>query len=152
MKARKEKSVGDYARGIDTMNRLWGKTVTEELRSIWKAADPNVERYITAFAMGEVWSRPVLDLKTRSLLCLAAAVALEREDQIRLHTQGALHSGATPAEVIETIIQLMIYAGFPAGWQAMVIASKVIALQGSKKGKSTGSRRTSRGRERVVAW
>ncbi len=131
----KDQSVGDYQRGIDTMNRLWGKNVTEQLRSIWKKANLDVERYITAFAMGEVWSRPVLDLKTRSLLCLAAAVALEREDQVRLHTQGALHSGATPAEVIETIIHLMIYAGFPAAWQAMVIASTVIADHEGRKGK-----------------
>lgn len=129
-----DKSVGDYQRGIDTMNRLWGRNVTEQLRSIWKKANPDVERYITAFAMGEVWSRPVLDLKTRSLLCLAAAVALEREDQVRLHTQGALHSGATPAEVTETIIHLMIYAGFPAAWQAMVIAGNVIAEHEGTKG------------------
>ena len=123
----KDEIVGDYQRGIEVMNRLWGKSVAEQLRSIWKKASPDVERYITAFAMGEVWSRPVLDLKTRSLLCLAAAVALEREDQVRLHTQGALHSGATPAEISETIIHLMIYAGFPAAWQAMVIASKIIS-------------------------
>jgi 4-carboxymuconolactone decarboxylase len=120
-------SVGDYERGIAVMHRLWGEAVTEQMRSIWKAAHPDVERYITAFALGEVWARPVLDLKTRSLICLAAAVALEREGQIRLHTQGALHSGATPTEVAETILQLMIYAGFPAAWQAMDIASAVIA-------------------------
>ena len=54
-------------------------------------------------------------------------MVLERGDQIRLHTRGALQSGATPAEVAETIIQLMIYAGFPAAWQAMVIANQVIA-------------------------
>jgi 4-carboxymuconolactone decarboxylase len=131
----KKEIVGDYQRGIDVMNRLWGKTVSEQLRSIWKTASPDVERYITAFAMGEVWSRPVLDLKTRSLLCLGVAVALEREDQVRLHTQGALHSGATPAEIIETIIHLMIYAGFPAAWQAMVIASKIITEHEDKKGK-----------------
>ncbi len=116
------------------MHRLWGKSVTEQLRSVWEGASADVERYITAFAMGEVWSRPGLDLKTRSLICLAAAVALEREDQIRLHTHGALHSGATPAEVAETIIQLMIYAGFPAGWQAMVSASTVIAEHEGSKG------------------
>ena len=128
-----DRGVGDYQRGIDTMNRLWGKSVTDQMRSVWKTAHPDVERYITAFAMGEVWSRPVLDLKTRSLLCLAAAVALEREGQIRLHTQGALHSGATPAEVIETIIHLMVYAGFPAAWQAMVIASQVMAEHEGRK-------------------
>jgi 4-carboxymuconolactone decarboxylase len=122
-----ENSVGDYDRGIEVMNLLWGETIAEQMRSIWKTANLDVERYITAFALGEIWSRPVLDLKTRSLIALAAAVALEREGQIRLHTQGALHSGATPAEIAETIIQLMIYASFPAAWQAMVVASQVIA-------------------------
>lgn len=109
------------------MARLWGPQVARDMRTFWQSVHPDVERYITAFALGEVWARPTLDLKTRSLICLASAVVLERGDQIRLHTRGALQNGATPAEVAETIIQLMIYAGFPAGWQAMVIAKQVMA-------------------------
>jgi 4-carboxymuconolactone decarboxylase len=123
----KTNAVGDYQRGIETMRQLWGEEMAEKLRALWKNANPDVERYITAFALGEVWSRPVLDLKTRSLICLAASVALERDDQVRLHTHGALHSGATPAEVAEVILQLMVYASFPAAWRAMVAASEVIA-------------------------
>jgi alkylhydroperoxidase/carboxymuconolactone decarboxylase family protein YurZ len=116
-----------YQHGIEVMRRLWGEPMATELRSTWQQADPDIERYITGFALGEIWARPTLDLKTRSLICLAAAVALEREGQIRLHTHGALHSGATAAEVTETILQLMIYAGFPAAWQAMLVARQVIA-------------------------
>lgn len=127
MKEDETAPVGDYQRGIEVMRQLWGEEKTAQMRAIWKQANPDVERYITAFALGEIWARPALDLKTRSLICLAASVALERESQIRLHTHGALHSGATAEEIGETIIQLMIYAGFPAGWQAMSIASQVIA-------------------------
>lgn len=116
-----------YQHGLEMMQRLWGEPMATELRALWQQADPDIERYITAFALGDIWARPTLDLKTRSLICLAAAVALEREGQIRLHTHGALHSGATPAEVTETILQLMIYAGFPAAWQAMVVARQIIA-------------------------
>ncbi len=119
--------LGNYERGIETMHKLWGEQLTEEMRSIWKAANPDVERYITGIALGEIWSRPTLDLKTRSLICLAASVALEREAQTRLHTHGALTSGASVEEIHETIIQLMIYASFPAAWQGMVTANKVIA-------------------------
>lgn len=122
-----DQAIGDYERGIEVMNRLWGESMASRLREIWKTANPDVEKYITAFALGEVWSRPVLDLKTRSLICLAASVALEREDQVRLHTHGALQSGATSEEIAETILQLMVYASFPAAWQAMVVASEVIA-------------------------
>ena len=125
-------TVGDYQRGIEVMQRLWGEETTEKMRSIWRDCSPEVERYITAFALGEMWARPVLDLKTRSLISLAAAVALEREGQIRLHTRGALHSGATPEEVTETILQLMVYASFPAAWQAMVVAREVIDEFGSR--------------------
>lgn len=119
-------NTGDYQRGIETMYRLWGEAKTEEMRAIWKECNPEVERYITAFALGEIWSRPTLDLKTRALVSLACAVALEREGQIRLHTHGALHSGATVAEVTETIMQLIVYASFPAAWQALVIATDEI--------------------------
>jgi 4-carboxymuconolactone decarboxylase len=125
-------TIGDYQRGIETMHRLWGEEMADRLRAVWKNASPDVERYITAFALGEVWSRPVLDLKTRSLICLAASVALERDDQVRLHTRGAIHSGATSAEVTEAIIQLMVYASFPAAWRAMVVASEVIAEHGNE--------------------
>jgi len=118
-----------YQQGIEVMQRLWGEPKTTELRALWQQADPDMERYLTAFAMGDIWARPTLDLKTRSLICLAAAVALEREGQIRLHTHGALQSGATPAEVTETILQLMIYASFPAAWQAMLVVRQVITEQ-----------------------
>ncbi len=123
----KDNQIGDYERGIETMHKLWGEPMTEQMRTLWRNSSPDVERYITAFALGEVWSRPGLDLKTRSLVCLAASVALEREGQIRLHTHGALQSGATPTEITETIIQLMVYASFPAAWQAMVVVSQVLA-------------------------
>jgi len=116
-----------YQQGGELMERLWGEQMASELRATWRRADPDIERYITGFALGDIWARPTLDLKTRSLICLAAAVALEREGQVRLHTHGALHSGATADEVTETILQLMIYAGFPAAWQAMLVARQVIA-------------------------
>ncbi len=130
-----QQPIGDYQRGIDTMHKLWGEKMTADMRAIWEKANPDVERYITGFALGEIWSRPTLDLKTRSLICLAAAVALEREGQIKLHTHGALHSGATAEEITETIIQLMIYASFPAAWQAMVVVTQVIKeFQAEKAG------------------
>lgn len=131
-----ELTVGNYQRGLEVMARLWGQEVANDMLIFWRKVHPDIERYITAFALGEVWARPTLDLKTRSLICLASAVVLERADQIRLHTRGALQNGATPAEVAETIIQLMIYAGFPAAWQAMVIANQVIAEASNRPAES----------------
>jgi len=59
----------------------------------WRSVHPDIERYITAFALGDVWARPTLDLKTRSLICLASAVVLERADQVRLHTRERFRTG-----------------------------------------------------------
>ncbi len=129
---KKPEPIGDYQQGIETMYKLWGPEMTEQMRAVWRQAHPDVERYITGFALGEVWSRPNLDLKTRSLVCLSAAVALEREGQIRLHTNGALNSGATETEIYEAIIQLMIYASFAAAWQAMVYVTQEIQKHRSK--------------------
>ncbi len=126
MKSGGEQEIGNYERGIETMQRLWGVKRTEELRDLWRKAHPEAERYITGFALGEVWSRGVLDLKTRSLISLAAAVALERDGQIRLHTRGAIHSGATREEVLETVLHLMVYASFPAAWQALLAVQEAI--------------------------
>jgi 4-carboxymuconolactone decarboxylase len=126
--------MGDYERGVELMGRLWGEATGAQMRELWRLAHPDVERYITGFALGEIWARPSLDLKTRSLVCLAAAVALEREGQVKLHTRGALQSGASPDEIAETIIQLMIYAGFPAAWQAMLAAGQVIAEHQAERG------------------
>lgn len=125
-------SAGDYHRGIETMKRLWGEEMATKMRAIWMKASPDAERYITAVSLGEIWTRPQLDLKTRSLVTLAASVALEREDQVRLHTHGALHCGATPEEISEVIIHLMIYASFPAGWKAMVAAREVMEEFGGR--------------------
>jgi 4-carboxymuconolactone decarboxylase len=144
MRRAKERPVGNYEHGKKVMQRLWGREVANGLQEFWRSTHPDVERYITAFALGEVWARPTLDLKTRSLICLAAAVALEREDQIRVHTRGALYNGATPDEVAETIIQLMIYAGFPAAWQAMVAANKVMGESSDWPSKPRRVRRSRR--------
>lgn len=126
MTSQDRNSVGDYQHGIDTMTKLWGAATTDRMRDMWMKASPDAERYITAVSLGEVWSRPGLDLQTRCLVTLAASVALEREDQVRLHVLGALRSGATPQEIEEVIIHLMVYTGFPAGWKAMVAAREVI--------------------------
>ena len=67
-------SVGDYERGIETMKRLWGEELAAKIRGIWMKASPDAERYITAVSLGEVWTRPPLDLRTRSLITLAASV------------------------------------------------------------------------------
>jgi 4-carboxymuconolactone decarboxylase len=70
--------------------------------------------FITRYAWGEVWARPGLPKHTRSLLTLAMMVALNREEEFKLHVRGAFNNGVTSAEIEEVLLQSAIYCGLPA--------------------------------------
>ena len=74
--------------------------------------------FITRYAWGDVWNRPGLEEKTRSLLNLAMLAALNRESEFKLHVKGALNNGATSDEIKEVLFQVSIYAGVPAALSA----------------------------------
>ena len=82
---------------------------------------------ITRYAWGEVWSRPGLSRHTRSLLTLAMTVALNREDEFRLHLRAALNNGVTLKEIQEVLIHSAIYCGVPAANHAFKVAAEVLA-------------------------
>ena len=75
---------------------------------------------------GEVWARPGLGRRDRSLVVLALLVALGRPDELRLHVQGALTNGVTPDEIQELLLQACIYCGVPAAGEAFRVAREVI--------------------------
>ena len=70
--------------------------------------------FITRYAWGEVWSRPGLDRRSRSMMTLTLMIALGRWDEFRLHVRAALNNGLTVAEIKEVILHSAIYAGVPA--------------------------------------
>lgn len=72
------------------------------------------QEIVTAFAWGGVWSREGLSLRDRSLITIAVLTALHRPDELRLHLQGALQNGLTKEELEEAMVQIGVYAGFPA--------------------------------------
>jgi 4-carboxymuconolactone decarboxylase len=82
---------------------------------------------ITRYAWGEVWSRPGLSRHARSLLTLAMTIALNREEEFRLHLRAALNNGVTREEIQEVLIHSAIYCGVPAANHAFHIASEVLS-------------------------
>ncbi len=72
------------------------------------------QELVSGFAWGEIWSRPQLPLKIRSLVTLAFICAANRMDELPGHVNGALNNGATPDEIIEVFVQAAVYCGFPA--------------------------------------
>jgi 4-carboxymuconolactone decarboxylase len=80
---------------------------------------------ITRYAWGEIWSRPGLPRSTRSLITVAMLVALNREDELRMHLHAAVKNGVTQDEIREVLLQTAIYCGVPAANSAFRIAQEV---------------------------
>lgn len=112
-------------KGFEMLHKVFGKERSSEIHDEWTKLSPDFARLVTDFVAGEVWSRPNLELKTRSLVTVAALAALGRENALRVNIEMALNNGATRAEIVETIIQMAVYAGFPACRDALVIANEV---------------------------
>ena len=91
----------------------------------WRALNPDLADLIVGFVAGEIWARPGLDRKTRSLITVAAMTALGRRNALELNLNLALGNGATEAEIVEVLLHMAAYAGFPACWDGMEIAARV---------------------------
>lgn len=99
-----------------------GERVIETLKDI----SPDLGRYIIEFPFGDIYSRPGLDLKSREIATVAALTALgNAQPQLKVHINAALNVGCTREEVVEVIIQMAVYAGFPAAINGMIAAKAV---------------------------
>jgi 4-carboxymuconolactone decarboxylase len=85
------------------------------------------QNLITRYAWGEIWTRPGLPRQTRSLVTVAMLVALNREEELRLHLRAALRNGVTQEEIRETLLQSAIYCGVPAANSAFRIAQDIFS-------------------------
>jgi 4-carboxymuconolactone decarboxylase len=83
--------------------------------------------YITTTAWGQVWSRPGLDRRTRSMLTLALLTALHCEEELAMHVRAALRNGLTAEEIREVLLHTAVYAGVPAANRAFAVADRVLA-------------------------
>jgi len=114
-------------KGLEMLHQLLGKERANEVRGTWSDLSPDFASMVTDFLAGEVWSRPNLELKTRSLITVSALAALGRPNALRLNIEIALNNGATRSEILETLLQMAPYAGFPACWDALIIANEVFS-------------------------
>jgi len=113
-----------YDKGSEIINELYGEfggAFFEDLEEV----SPDFGRFIVEFSYGDVFSRPGLDMRTRELTIISALTALgTAERQLKAHILGALKAGASREEIVETIMQVAVYAGFPAGFNALMVAKR----------------------------
>ncbi|MGV9362249.1 carboxymuconolactone decarboxylase family protein [Amycolatopsis sp. NPDC003731] len=116
-----------YERGLAAMKAVDGEAgerVAEALRDI----APDLATYIVEFTFGEIYSRPHLSLRHREIVTIAACVALGTAlPQLKVHIHGLLNVGGTEQEVVETVLHLAFYCGFPAALNAIAAAREVFA-------------------------
>lgn len=95
---------------------------------------------VTRYAWGEIWARPGLSRRTRSLITLATMVALNRGDELRLHLRAALRNRVTRDEIKEVLLHAAVYCGAPAANSAFHLAAEVFAEEGARARKRRNRR------------
>ncbi len=119
-----------FQAGIDTRTQVMGTEFVD--RAIGNATDYTLpmQEFITRNAWGNVWQRPGLDLKTRSLVTVAMLTALGKQHELKGHVRGALNNGATPEELREVMLHATVYCGFPSAIDAFRTVTEVVESLG----------------------
>ncbi len=119
-----------FDRGLKTRREVLGAEYVDA--AIAKADDFSMpmQELVTQFAWGEVWNRPGLDRRTRSMLNLAMLMALNRPHELELHVRGALNNGVTKDEIREVFLHASVYCGAPAALDSFRNAKEVFVELG----------------------
>ena len=115
--------------GLATRTQVMGEAFVE--RAFAGASDYTLpmQEFITRNAWGNVWQRPGLDLRTRSLITVAMLTALGKQHELKGHVRGALNNGVTPEELREVMLHATVYRGFPTAIDAFRSVTEVVEAQ-----------------------
>jgi 4-carboxymuconolactone decarboxylase len=114
------------ARGREVTATLWGDLMKSAPTLPAAALAPDFFALVTEFVFGMFWSRPNLDLRSRSLCTVAQLAALGKTDELKGHLVGALNLGITRDELVEVLMQTACYAGVPAAVSALNAAADIL--------------------------
>jgi len=124
-----------YQKGLETLGKI-NSQAGERILNLLKDISPDMARLVIEFPYGDIYSRPGLDIKTRELITIASLTTLGyAKDQLKAHVHNALNAGCTKDEIVEVIMQMSIYAGFPAALNALFAVKEVIEEKGLIKKK-----------------
>ena len=122
-----------YERGLAKLKEIYGDRAQPLVAALGEVT-PDLSRYVVEFGFGDILCRPGLDLKSREIATVAALTALgTAPSQLRAHILAALNVGCSQEEVVEVILQMALYAGFPATINGIQAAKEVFAERAAKK-------------------
>ena len=116
----------NFDKGLATRTRVMGQDFVD--KALGGATDftQPMQEHITAKAWGDVWQRPGLELKTRSMITVAMLIAMGKQHELKGHVRGALNNGVTPAELQEVLLHAAVYCGVPSAVEAFRTAAEVV--------------------------
>ncbi|MDJ1653147.1 carboxymuconolactone decarboxylase family protein [Raoultella sp. Ech2A] len=116
-----------FTTGLEMLQRVDGKGGEAVVNSLSDIA-PDFARYLIEFPFGDIYARPGLDLRSREIATIAALTAMgNAAPQLKVHIAAGLHVGLTQEEIVEVIVQMAVYAGFPAALNGLFAAKEVFA-------------------------
>jgi 4-carboxymuconolactone decarboxylase len=120
------------ARGREVTSTLWGDLMKSAPTMPAAQLAPDFFALVTQFVFGMFWSRPDLDLRSRSLCTVAQLAALGKTDELKGHLVGALNLGIRREELIEVLMQTACYAGVPVAVSALNAAADILKPPGAR--------------------
>jgi 4-carboxymuconolactone decarboxylase len=125
-----------YEEGLRNRRRVLGDDYVDRALAGADAFNEEFQQILIEYCWGKVWSRPTLSDRERSLINLAMISALNRATEFKAHVRGALRNGCTAAEIRDTLLQVAIYCGVPAGVEAFRLAREVLDAEGVEPSES----------------
>jgi 4-carboxymuconolactone decarboxylase len=122
-----------FEKGLKTLGKINSQVGKDFLKTL-EEISPDMARFVIEFPYGDIYSRPHLDLRTRELITIASLTTLGfASHELKAHIHNALNAGCSPQEIIEVIMQMSVYAGFPASLNALFIARDIFKQKGLLK-------------------
>jgi 4-carboxymuconolactone decarboxylase len=119
-----------FEKGLKVRREVLGEEYVNKALANANSFNEDLQQIVTRYCWGEIWNRPGLSRRDRSIINLAMISALNRQHELRLHVRGALNNGLTKEEIREVLLQMMIYCGVPAGVDSFRTAQEVFAAEG----------------------
>ena len=116
-----------YENGMALRRAVLGDKHVDRAQANLNEFNEAFQNLITRYAWGEIWTRPGLPRHTRSLMTICMMVALNREEELKLHLRAASNNGVSREQIMEALLQTAIYCGVPAANSAFALAQKVFA-------------------------
>ena len=115
-----------YEKGMKVRREVLGDEHVDRSEAARNSFNDELVDLVTRHAWGDIWTRPGLDRRTRSLVTVAMLVALNRPEELALHVRGAIRNGVTREELKEVLLQSAVYCGVPAGNNAFRVAAEAL--------------------------